>query len=245
MSDDIVTADGGTPEGGEQSLSGEIGDILLEVQQQLRDITGDTWPPSVMLMYINPVILEIVKLKPEAYPVPRVLQLNAGTEQRLSALGTTLATTFIAAISILDIVCNMGTTGSTTGLSIIGLEKNAIDHLVPDWQTYDADPVVVHGIKDSRNPLVFYSFPPQPASNQGFVKFLLSEPPPDITEDNTDFPLDPSYKIAFKNGMIWKCLSEETNQQGASQKAIMYRQTFLQDLGLKSNVDAQNNAKGK
>ena len=240
MADEYVTADGGTPKGGETSLAGEIGDLLLVVQQQLRDVTGASWPPSVMNLYVDYVLLEIVKLDPQAYPVEKTLQLNAGAQQKIIQQATTFK-----AISILDFICNMGIGGQSTGLSIISLEKNALDHLLPDWQTYAENYVVNCAVKDDRNPLVFYVFPPQPAGNRGYVKILISVPPDPITSTNTDFPFDPSYKIAFIDGMIWKCLSEETNMQGATAKSENYRNKFLQDLGLTANVQKQINDKGR
>lgn len=239
MTDVYATADGGTPADGEISLTGEIGALLLVVLQQLRDITGQTWLPSILLPYVNKVLLEIVTLKPDAYPVEAVMQLVAGARQAI------VSTTMSTVISLIDVICNMGTTGTVVGMTIRALEKNAMDHLLPGWMTYAADQTVLHVIKDDRNPLVFYVFPPQPTTAPNQIKLLLSEPPDDITATNTDFPFDPSYKIAFIDGMIYHCLMEETTAQGANQKAVGYYNKFLQGLGLMSNVDKQTNEKSK
>lgn len=234
MADEHISIDGGTPLNEEQSLGGQVGALVLAAQNQLQDETGTAWPPSKILPYVNLALLEIVTLKPEAYPVESVLQLVAGARQSVSATTT---------ISILDFICNMGTGGATPGRAILSVVKRNMDKLLPDYHSYASGQEVYYAAKDDRNPLVFYVFPPQPTSGMNQIKVLLSQPPADITNDNTDFPLDASYKPAFVDYLIYRCLMEETQIQGANQKAVAFYNKFLQQLGLKASVDKQNEVK--
>lgn len=223
------TVDGGTPEGGEQSLAGEMGELLLLISTRLQDEEGVNWPPSKLVPYVNLAFLEIINLKPEAYPVERVVQLISGARQSVSATTT---------ISVITALCNMGTTGTVVGGTITPLKKKALDRLLPNWMTYASDATVSHIVQDESNPLVFYVFPPQPASPSQ-IKLLVSEPVPEVTTDTTVFPLDPSYKPAFIDYMIYSCLIEETTIPNANAKAAQFHNKFLQDLGLKTNVQKQ------
>ncbi len=226
MADIYATIDGGTPEGGEQSLTGEMGDLLVLVSNQLQD-EGVEWSPSKMLPYVNMAFLEIVTLKPEAYPVERVVQLVSGARQSVSATTT---------ISVMAALCNMGTTGAVVGATITPVKKKTLDKVLPDWMTYSEDATVSHIVQDEQNPLVFYVFPPQPATPSQ-IKLLVSEPVPEVTADTTAFPLDASYKPAFVDYMIYRCLIEETTIPNANNKAAAFYNKFLQDLGLKTNVE--------
>lgn len=230
MADIYATIDGGTPEGGEQSLSGEMGDLLLLASSQLQDEEGVNWPPSKMLPYVNHAFLEIVNLKPNAYTTESVVQLVAGARQSLSSTST---------ISLLSAVCNMGTSGTVVGSTITTIKKKTLDQVLPDWMTYPADQTVRHVVKDDLTPHVFYTFPPQPSEDMNKIKLLLSVPVPEVTADTTDFPLDPSYKPAFIDYMKYICLHEETTIQNAQAKASACYNKFLQDLGLKINVEKQ------
>lgn len=233
MADIYANIDGGAPEGGEQSLSGEMGGLLVIVSNQLKD-EGVDWPPSKMIPYVNLAFLEIVTLKPDAYPVEKTIQLAAGARQVVSATTT---------IAVLEALCNMGTTGLVVGSTITPIKKQALDHLLPNWMTYTAAQTVVHIVRDDLSPLVFYVFPPQPSSGMSWIKLLLSEPVPEVTADTTTFPLDASYKPAFIDYMLYRCLVEETEVQGANAKAVVFYNKFLQDLGLKANVEKQIGAK--
>lgn len=233
MADIYTTIDGGTPEGGEQSLAGEMGAMLTLISTQLKDEFSLEWPPSKMLPYVNLAFQEIINLKPDAYPVERVVQLASGARQSVSATTT---------ISVMAALCNMGTSGAVVGATITPLKKQTLDRLLPGWMTYADDQTVSHIVQDELSPLVFYVFPPQPASPSQ-IKLLVSEPVPEVTVDTTVFPLDASYKPAFTDYMLYRCLMEETEQQGANAKAVVFYNKFLQDLGMKATVAKQTGEK--
>jgi hypothetical protein len=229
------TIDGGSPSSSEVSLSGEMGALLSLVSQQLKDDFGLAWPPSKLLPYVNLCFQEIINLRPEANVVETVVSLVAGARQ--ASLMTT-------SIEIINAVCNMGTTGTTVGTTITSVKKNSLDHILPGWMTFTADQTVRHVVLDPREPLAFYTFPPQPASPSK-IMMLVSQPVEEVTIDTSDFPLDPSYKPAFVDYMIYRALSEETSIPNALNKATMFYNQFLKGLGLKTNTEKQVAAAGE
>lgn len=236
MADNYENIDGGTPDGTETSPSGEIGDLLETVYNQLKD-EGVEWPPSKLLPYLNLFVLETINLKPECYPVEESVTLVAGSKQ-------SLPTTTIELLGALYNVTGSGTTEVITGSAILMLEKSVIDNLFPGWITSPDDDTVIFIVKDEKNPKVFYTYPPQPSA-PGKVKLLLSEPPDEITVDTTEFPFDASYKPAAIDYLIYRALNEETTIPNAQAKADKHYNYYLQKLGLKSTIQKQTAAKGR
>ena len=208
--------------------------ILLLAGQQLQDLTAQTWPPSKLIPYINLGVNEIVTLKPEAYPVTLVILLVAGATQTLDD----------NAIELLDMICNMGTDGLTPGKSITVLDRQSVDYLLPDWQTATPGSVVQFYMKDERNPKYFYTFPPMAAAAQmPHVKLIQSEIPDAISTPLDDFPLDASYVPAAVDYTIFRALAESTTIPGAMEKAKIFMAKFYQDIGIKTQMEKEIDAK--
>lgn len=209
------------------------GMILYLAALQLQDETGQQWDNAVLVPYINLFLLETMNLKPEAYPTVQNISLVAGAVQSIPA----------TAISLIDIVCNMGTAGTTRGAAIDAITKEALDALIPGWMSYTAATDVEHYVRDDRNPRRFYVFPPQPVTPTK-VEAILHIPPTPITEEDGTFPFDNSYIPAAIDYVIYRALVEETTIPNAQAKAAVFYQKFLQDLGLKTNTEKQTEAKG-
>lgn len=233
MADTTKNIDGGTPTGEETSLSGVLGDITAIVSEQLKDEFAATWPPSKIIPYWNLFIQESVSLKPDIYPVEEDITLAAGARQDLPA----------DALSLLDVICNLGSEDAVAEPVPVIINKKNLDLMYPGWQLATASALVSFVAKDELNPKVFYTFPPQPTSNMGKIRALCSEVPAEITIDSTDFPFDADYKPAAVDYLIYRCLIEETEQQGANAKAITFYNKYLQDLGLKALVNKEIGAK--
>jgi hypothetical protein len=231
------TVDGGgasglpTPPGGLNTTQ----TILWLAAQQLQDATGKKWDPGEKLVpYLNLAVKEIINLKPEAYPVQKNLTLVAGPVQTLAATD----------LALIDAVCNMGVSGTVIGTAIRSIKKRVIDALLPDWMTQTANAVVIFVIVDPQAPHIFYTYPPQPAAPSK-IQAIVSNYPADLTELDGAFPLDNSYIVATMDYIVGRALMEETTVPNALQKSTQFMQKFMQDLGIKTNTDQQNDAKGK
>jgi hypothetical protein len=223
--------DGGTPSGlpePEGSLN-TTQTILLLAGDQLQDITGTKWPPSTLLPYLNLGIKEIVVLKPESYASTSAISLVAGATQTVPA----------TAVQLIDAICNLAVDDTTPAGVITRVEKEKMDLLLPDWMTFPANATVVHVVKDARSPKTFYVFPPQPAATTRKIRALVATLPADLAASDATFPLDDSYMPAAVDYLIYRALAEETTIPNALAKSTMFYQKFLQDLGLKTNVEKQ------
>jgi hypothetical protein len=215
--------------------------ILALAAQQLQDASGVTWNHTTALVpYIDLALIEIVTLKPEAYPVSEIITLVPGSLQSLD----------VDAIELLDVVCNMGVSGTTPGKAIRSLTRESVDILLPDWQTFPPGTVVLYYMLDSRNPKNFYVIPPMASqSPMPQIKILQSEIPvlsgnPNFPDLMT-FPLDTSYIPATVDYIVYRALAESTTIPGAMEKSQAYLKKFYQDLGIKTAVQKEVEAKEK
>lgn len=208
------------------------------IAHQLQDITGVTWDDEdVLLPYCNLGIKEIINLIPEAYTITRILNLVPGSVQSFGSSGTVLT-------SVMEYVCNMGTTGTTVGSAVTSVKKSVIDSVLPGWMTMDADDDVIQVVVDDRTPKIFYTIPPQP-DTPGSLKAVLFSIPEDVTATTDTFPLDDIYIPATVNYGVYRALSEETTIPNALAKAATFKDAFLESLGIKKSVDKEEEAKGK
>jgi hypothetical protein len=229
--------DGGTATGLPAPSAGtgttDIEQIFIAVNQQLQDTLAITYPYANLLPYLNLGIQEIINLKPDAYPVTENLDLVTGPIQ---ALGTDQ-------ISIIDVICNMGT-GSTVGGVIRSIDKMAMDNLLPDWMTHPTSTEVIFVVLDARDPKTFYTYPPV-ASNTLKLRAVVAEAADQLTAITDTFPLDASYKPATVDYIVYRALIEETTVPNAINKAQVFFNKFLQDLGLKQQVEQATEDKGQ
>lgn len=226
--------DGGGPSGLPVPPSGlsATQEILLLADNQLQDQTGVKWGPDRLIPYLNLGILEIINLKPEAYPTTVPITLVAGPTQNLPA----------GAIGLIDVVCNLDATGVIPQSVIRSVDKTAMDHLIPGWMTFTATAVVSYAILDPRDPHKFYVFPPATGGNK--VQAVISTPPGALADSDSTFPLDDSYRPAAVDYLIYRALAEETSQPNALAKSKDFYQAFLRDLGVKSASEQKQAVKG-
>ncbi len=212
----------------------KVSDVISDASRQLQDIIGIRIP-AVMLPYFNLSIIEIINLKPDANPTTKNLNLVPGVIQSLPT----------GDIMVLDFVCNMGITGLIPGKTITSLDKNAMDQLLPDWMDNDESDVISYAMIDSMNPKTFYIFPPQPDPVVQKIRALVIESYDPIIDPDEDFPLDISFMPASVDYIIYRVLMEDKTNQILINKGGIYYNKFLQDLGLKSNVEKQIESKGQ
>jgi hypothetical protein len=212
----------------------KTGMILTIASDQLADQTGQTWNIAVLVPYLNLFLLEVMNLKPDAYATTQNITLVQGPVQSLPA----------SAIALVDVVCNMGVSGTTRGTPIQGILKDALDDLVPDWMTWAGNAEVKFVATDPRNPKKFWVFPPQPAS-PAKIECVLTIAPTPITSSDGTFPFDDSYIPPAVDYVVGRALSEETSIPNSMAKATLFLNKFMQGLGLKTNQEKQDTDKGK
>lgn len=238
MTTDVIF-DGGTPSGPVvstiQTAIDECSDIFALVKRQLQDLTGKIWDTTAtMIPYFNLAIKEIVNTKPEAFTQIFTFPLAAGPRQSLPP----------GALFLVDVESILDVAGNPVS-GVVLISKEVLDRLLPGWYSFvDTDDTVKYVIRDERNPLKFYAFPPPPGSTVQSAALVCACYPAEITADTDDFPLDNSYVPAAVDFITSMCLGEETTIPGAQAKAQMLTQRFYQKLGVKTQVKSKSDSEG-
>lgn len=146
-------------------------EIIGRAALELQDTNFVRWSVAEHLLALEDGQRQIVLRKPDAYSknVNLILTVSA-TRQTLPSDG----------IMLLDIVKNMGTDGETPGKAITRTEKAIMDSQYPDWHIAAASSVVRHFMYDERDPVHFYVYPPQPATDPGYIEIIYSASPPPL-----------------------------------------------------------------
>jgi hypothetical protein len=214
--------------------SGLCSALLGVVSQQLQDVTGITWDATaVLLPYLNMAVKEIANKVPESSPASIDVPLLPGVRQALPP----------GSIFLIDAEGNISIDGSLQSAIRI-IAKEVIDSALPDWRVWPTNDEVLLVARDERNPLTYYTFPPQPVATTRRITLVISSHKPDVTDVSQPFPLPLAYVPAAINYVIYMALREETTIPGAQAKSAACYQQFMQDLGIGKNVRAKNDAKG-
>jgi len=209
---------------------------VSQIINKAMKVTGDPAPSQnskvQMLEWINEGEKALVKRKPDAYVKTADQLLVEGTKQTLASDG----------ILFQDPICNLGIDGSTFGDVVHSVGRKEMNRSTPGWHSATASAVIDAVIFDERNPKVFYVTPPQPSSNQGYLRYEYSALPPEITvtAENYDvaFNVGDEYEADLLNYLLFRIYSNDTGQiADAVQRAQLYWSLFTGDIINKEAVE--------
>lgn len=203
--------------------------IATRARLVVNDVAGTRWSDAEILDWVNAAEAAIVAMEPPAYVVTETFALVEGTKQALPSLG----------VSLVDIVRNMGTDGTTPGDVVDSIDRKMLDSLKPGWHGDTGVATVDLFIHDPRDPTKFYVYPPQPSSSFGYVEVEYSKMPPDLTTGDLTDPLNlrEVYQEAILNYLLFRMYSKEA-KEGNGALAKDYFQAFIGAIGARSQGDA-------
>lgn len=197
--------------------------IADKAELLLLDETNIRWTESEILGWVNSAQREIVLNKPNALTTNGVTQLVAGTKQTIPTAG----------ISLIQVVRNMGTAGTTPGRAITYVNREILDVTNPDWHSSTPNATVKHYAADVRDPKTFYVYPPQPGTNMNQVELIYSTNPTSLGALSNNISLDDVYETLILDYILYRAYSKDSETANA-QKADYHYQTFLRALTSKS-----------
>jgi hypothetical protein len=195
----------------------------------LKDEGFDRYTGDELLGWFNDGQREVVTYKPDAYVVTNPLKLAEGTLQEIP--GT--------AVSLIEVVRNMGSDGETPGDHIRLIDKRFLNAQRPSWASDSPSATVRFYMYDDRVPRRFEVYPPQPAANQGYVLVSCAETPPDLGKDaeDTTMLVDDIYANAIVHYIVAKAVSGEPEHTSL---AAAHMSMFLQAMGVKEEVEVRD-----
>lgn len=200
--------------------------LIAKAQKILQDTSGVSWDGTELLGWLNDGQKMVVLLKPNSNAKTLAWKLAAGTRQSLPPDG----------VQLIDIPNNMGTDGTTVGRAIRIAEREMLDAFNPDWHTGTASAVVKHYMYSELDPKTFWNYPPQPSSNQGYVRLVYGAVPDDATSGG-NINIDDIYGPPLVDYILFRAFSKDSEYASDPARAGVHKQAFGDALGVKFKVE--------
>lgn len=200
--------------------------IISKAQIIIQDLTSVRWPTAELLGWLNEGQRAILIVKPNANVKNTSIRLVAGTKQDIPADG----------IQLVDVTRNMGTDGLTAGRSIRITAREVLDSQLPDWHTSTASAVVQHFMYRALDPKHFYNYPPQPATNTGYVEIVYGAIPAVAAIDDV-ISLDDIYESVLMDYLLYRAFSKDSSAADAA-RAQRHQAAYFSALTGKMAVES-------
>lgn len=201
---------------------------IQRVQDILQDTTGVRWPSQELIRYLNDAQNEVVLHKPDASADNTVMPMTPGTRQRVPA----------GALRLLDVVRNMGLTGSAPGNAVTLLGRGVLDAQRRTWHSDPPGESVDHYLYDPRDPKTFYVYPPA-SDPAGHLEVIISTAPAAVTELEDELTLDDIYINVLIDYVLYRAYSKDADFAANLERAMTHYQAFATALGIKTASDYQ------
>lgn len=206
--------------------------IVDSCSAEIRDLRGVEFTVDTLLGFLNDGQREICIIKPNSLTKNEAVKLIAGAKQGIPAGG----------VELIDIVRNMGTTGTTVGNAITVADRKILEAYLPGWSAVTANATVKNFMFDEHDQRTFYVYPPQPATNQGYVEMVYSLYPTDVIISGA-ITLDDIYEPVLKDYIMYRAFRGKYEELATSRL-----NAFYQALGVKGKreiVDSPNTEQPK
>ena len=190
----------------------------------LNDLSAVRWTTAELVRYLNDGQRDIALIRPDATATSATLTLAGGARQTIASGGAKL----------LDVIRNSG--GAKRAIRLT--DRAVLDALNPDWYSKTGVTEIRHYTFDSREPRVFYVYPPA-ASSGASVEMVYSAYPTDITEPSAgttysavsgNISVQDIFANALTNYILYRAFSKDAETVNAA-AATSYYQLYQSMLG--------------
>lgn len=184
------------------------------------ELYGDTLYTRVTALnwikYLNAGIRALVLVRPDAGATTANVLLVPGVLQTLPS----------AALRLLDITRNMGTTGTTAGKICTPSARKHLNYANLLWPAGTGDVAIDNFSYDKENPRIFYVTPPVHATTNVYVEMQTSQLPTTITATTDVMEINDVFFEPLVQYMLYKAYSVDDEDVEFS-KAIAFMQNFF------------------
>lgn len=144
------------------------------------------FPQASLIGYLNDAGLAIVKFLPSAGSCQCAIKLRPGSAQSIETIAPADAQPTppapIKGLTLLRVVCNMGSDGVTEGRAVRLVDQRTLDAVSPDWRlAANAKATVTSVCFDPQVPREFAVTPPVPATGSVWVRAMFVAQPVKLT----------------------------------------------------------------
>lgn len=194
--------------------------VIDDVEIILQDQTNTRWEEAELLRWLNLGQKAVVREKPDANPVIVTAGLVSGVWQTIPS----------TAIKLLDVICNLGTTGTTRGSAVTFIERKFIDASEPSWTNVTASINVKHVIYDPmRYPKKYLVYPKSTGTN--YLELITSDLPTDVAAIGNNITIGDEYTEVLMDYICFRAFSKDAIEPRSAERAVAHYQNFLMMLG--------------
>jgi len=207
-----------------------VNDIVANVRDVLLDTDSDNyrWSSDELIGFLNEGSKMVVINKSDANTVFATVQLSSGTEQDLPTGG----------IQLIDVVCNMGTTGTTPGRTCPIVDKRKIDTSTPTWHSDTAAIVVKNVVYDKNQKNKFYVYPQSNGTN--YIRIVHSAIPT-IVSAGDNIVISDVYETALFDWILFRAFLKDSDiSPSAAQRASFHLSSFSTAVGAQMKAEDIN-----
>lgn len=202
--------------------------IINKAAILLLDVSNVRWTRAELLGWLNDGQRAISLMKPDAGNKLAVLQLAAGTKQVLPT----------DAWLLLDIIRNMGTTGTTPGQAVRIMSRELIDGMNPMWHTTTASATTDNYIYNTQDQMTYYVYPP--SDGTGYLEINYAQVPTDAATESSTLTLSDIYEPTLVDYIAYRCCSKDAAYAPGVRLAAAYYKSFVTSIGIKQQSELQS-----
>jgi hypothetical protein len=201
--------------------------VIRRAAETLQDLSAVRWSTAELVRYLNDGQRETVMYRPDATATNITFTCVAGAKQTLPA----------AAARLIEINRNLAVSSSKQAIRLVN--RNLLDHQVPNWQNESTTANIKHYMFDPLDRTVFYVYPPANVLAQ--LNMVYAALPTDITEPSAgttytsvsgNISLPDTFANALCDYVLYRAYAKDTEQQGNAARAQAHFAAFGAALGV-------------
>lgn len=213
----------------------QASDVLRLVSGALQDLepgmearwkwTGGAADTVGLLDFLNAAVRTVIMHRPDLTAVTESLQLVPGMRQRIPD----------KALTLIELVRNMGTDGVTPGESIMLADADVLRGMSCNGVT-TARAIENYSYDRLVEPRCYFVFPGVAKGADVWAEATYSAIPRTVSSANDSLPLPDTCQSALVHAVLYGILSGD-NEGSNMQRGVHHMQAMMQDLELKKATD--------
>jgi hypothetical protein len=205
--------------------------VIRRAAETLQDLSAVRWSTAELVRYLNDGQRETVMYRPDATSTNATFTCVAGARQTLPT----------AAARLIEINRNVAVSSSKQAIRLVN--RNLLDHQVPNWQNESTTVNIKHYMYDPLDRTVFYVYPPANVLAQ--LNVVYAALPTDITEPaggttfssvSGNISLPDTFANSLCDYILYRAYAKDTEQQGNAARAQAHFAAFGAALGVELNT---------
>lgn len=193
--------------------------VIAKARYDLID-DGTRFPDAELLAHLNDGQVLIAMLVPSANPITTQVSLVAGPKQALPA----------GSLKLAEVSANV--TGSTRGTVPQLLSFATLSGILPNWQAETAAATVQIVAYNPVDPLVFWTFPPQPAGTAQKLELMCAALPTVVAATANNITLPDQYVPALVDYLVYRACNKDSESPAAATMSAAALAGFARKLGV-------------